>query len=89
MEKAQYHSIDHSLADLFDLLEQYQIAEQLDPPKQNQVAYEPDESTKMKDKLRKKKHKEKSSGNHSSSMVCKGFAFFVKKMMIGLTNAWL
>jgi len=66
MEKAQSNPIDHTLADLFDLLECYQIAEQLDPLKQNQVANEPDESTNMKDKLRKKTCKEKSSGNDSS-----------------------
>jgi len=69
MEKAQYDPIDHTLADLFDLLERYQIAEQLDPPKQNQITNEPDQSTKTKDKSRKKK----SSGNDSSSMARKRF----------------
>jgi len=71
--KAKYDPMDHSLADLFDLLEQYQIAEQLDPLKQNQVANEPKELTNTKDKSRKKKHKEKPCGNDSSLMACKRF----------------
>jgi len=79
MEKVQYDPIDHTLADLFDLLERYQIAEQLDPPKQNQVTNELDESIKTKDKSRKNKRKEKSSGNDSSLMVCKRFCILHQK----------